>query len=100
MISSRIESASHSGTSRRHRPARPRRATGLQDLGMKIKGSCRGESAIPAAEHAIHNKEIIVFRTVVVVIGWLVLVGSAQADVQTKKIAYKHGDLECQGYLA
>src|SRR5437667_70880 len=41
-----------------------------------------------------------VFRTVVVVIGWLVLVGSAQADVQTKKIAYKHGDLECQGYLA
>src|SRR5437667_6247257 len=40
------------------------------------------------------------FRTVVVVTGWLVLVGSAQADVQTKKIAYKHGDLECQGYLA
>ena len=40
------------------------------------------------------------FRTVVVVTGWLVLVGSAQAAVQTKQIAYKHGDLECQGYLA
>jgi dienelactone hydrolase len=40
------------------------------------------------------------FRTVVVVMGWLVLVGSASADLQTKKIAYKHGDLECQGYLA
>ena len=40
------------------------------------------------------------FRTVVAVTGWLGLVGAAQADVQTKKIAYKHGDLECQGYLA
>src|ERR1700751_4965137 len=40
------------------------------------------------------------FRTVVVVMGWLVLVGSASAGLQTKKIAYKHGDLECQGYLA
>jgi dienelactone hydrolase len=40
------------------------------------------------------------FRTVVVAIGWVVLVGSASAAVQTKKIAYKHGDLECQGYLA
>jgi hypothetical protein len=33
------------------------------------------------------------FRTVVVVMGWLVLVSSASAAVQTKKIAYKHGDL-------
>src|SRR2546427_4778563 len=40
------------------------------------------------------------FRTVGVVTGWLVLIGSVQADMQTKKIAYKHGDLECQGYLA
>src|SRR5437870_79244 len=39
-------------------------------------------------------------RAVVVVTGWLVLVSSAGAAVQTKKIAYKHGDLECQGYLA
>ena len=28
-------------------------------------------------------------RTIVVVTGWLALVGSARADVQTKKIAYK-----------
>src|SRR5262245_12797102 len=40
------------------------------------------------------------FRTVAVVTGWLVLVGFAPAALQTKKIAYKHGDLECQGYLA
>lgn len=40
------------------------------------------------------------FRTVVVAVGWLVLVGSAPAALQTQKIAYKHGDLECQGYLA
>jgi dienelactone hydrolase len=46
------------------------------------------------------NKEIIMFRTVVIVMSWLALVGAAQADVQTKKIPYKHGDLECQGYLA
>jgi dienelactone hydrolase len=32
--------------------------------------------------------------------GWLVLVGSASAAVQTKKITYKHGDLECHGFLA
>src|SRR2546425_3735131 len=60
----------------------------------------RGESATPAAEHAIHNKEIIMFRSIFVVIGWLVLISSARADVQTKKIAYKLGELECQGYLA
>src|SRR6266849_7182295 len=40
------------------------------------------------------------FRSFVVVIGWLVLVSSARADVQTKKIAYKYGGLECQGFLA
>jgi dienelactone hydrolase len=40
------------------------------------------------------------FRTVVAVTGWLVLVSSAPAALQTKKIVYKHGDLECQGYLA
>jgi dienelactone hydrolase len=39
-------------------------------------------------------------RTLAVVTGWLVLVGIVKADVQTKKVAYKHGDLECQGYLA
>ena len=42
---------------------------------------------------------IVEVRILVVVTGWLLLVASAQADVQTKKIAYKHGDLECQGYL-
>jgi dienelactone hydrolase len=40
------------------------------------------------------------FRSVVVLTSWLVLVGVARAEVQTKKIAYKHGDLECQGFLA
>ena len=30
----------------------------------------------------------------------LVSVSSAYADVQTKTISYKHGDLECHGYLA
>ena len=39
-------------------------------------------------------------RTVLVLLGWLVLVGSAVADLRTKKIAYKHGDLKCEGYLA
>src|ERR1700722_3961697 len=37
---------------------------------------------------------------VIVLVGWLVFAGFAQAAVQTKKIAYKHGDMECQGYLA
>jgi dienelactone hydrolase len=39
-------------------------------------------------------------RTVVIGMSWLVLVGSASAALQTKKIAYKDGDLLCQGYLA
>jgi dienelactone hydrolase len=40
------------------------------------------------------------FRIFVIVTGWLVVAGSAPAALQTKKIVYKHGDLECQGYLA
>ena len=39
-------------------------------------------------------------RTAAVILGWLMLVGSAPGAVQTKKIAYRHGDLECQGFLA
>ncbi|HTK75176.1 MAG TPA: dienelactone hydrolase family protein [Gemmataceae bacterium] len=39
-------------------------------------------------------------RTAAVAVSWLVIVGSAPAAVQTKKIAYRHGDLECQGFLA
>ena len=39
-------------------------------------------------------------RIFVIVTSWLVLVSSASAALQTKKLAYKHGDLECQGYLA
>jgi dienelactone hydrolase len=53
-----------------------------------------------ADEDKSPDKEIRMFRTVVVLLGWLVLVGSAAAELQTKKIAYKHGDLACQGYLA
>jgi dienelactone hydrolase len=40
------------------------------------------------------------FRTVAIVMGWLVLVGSASATLKTKKIAYKDGNVECQGFLA
>lgn len=40
------------------------------------------------------------FRTVVVLIAWLVLVGFSHAAVQSKKITYKVGDLDCHGYLA
>lgn len=39
-------------------------------------------------------------RTVVVLMSWLVLVHFAHAAVQTKKITYKVGDLDCHGYLA
>jgi dienelactone hydrolase len=60
---------------------------------------CRGRGN-PAGEEESPAKQIRMFRTVVIVTGWLVLVGSAPAAVQTKKIAYKYGDLECQGYLA
>lgn len=39
-------------------------------------------------------------RTTAVVAGWLVLVGTAQAAVQNKTVVYRHGELECRGYLA
>src|SRR6516162_11650260 len=39
-------------------------------------------------------------RTLMVLASLAVLVSSAQAAVQTKKIEYKHGDQECQGFLA
>jgi dienelactone hydrolase len=62
--------------------------------------TCRTAAAIPRAEDAFPNKEIRMFRTVVVVTGWLVLISSASAALQTKKIPYKHGELQCEGYLA
>jgi dienelactone hydrolase len=40
------------------------------------------------------------FRTVAIGLIWLVTVGSAPAALKTQKVAYKHGDLQCQGYLA
>jgi len=40
------------------------------------------------------------FRTLAVFTGLFVLAGSASAAVQTKKITYKHGDLDCHGFLA
>jgi dienelactone hydrolase len=40
------------------------------------------------------------FRSVIGLAFLLVTSVSAQAAVQTKKISYKHGDLECQGFLA
>src|SRR6266567_9136395 len=40
------------------------------------------------------------FRTLAVLTGLFVLAGSASSAVQTKKITYKHGDLECRGFLA
>jgi dienelactone hydrolase len=39
-------------------------------------------------------------RTFIFLCVCLFCVGSASAAVQTKKLSYKHGDLECQGYLA
>jgi dienelactone hydrolase len=39
-------------------------------------------------------------RTLTVLTGLLVVVSSGEAAVQTKKITYKHGDLNCQGFLA
>jgi dienelactone hydrolase len=39
-------------------------------------------------------------RTGIVVLSCMVLVGSVRADVQTKTITYKHGELECKGFLA
>jgi dienelactone hydrolase len=40
------------------------------------------------------------FRTAAVLAGILVWSHAADAAVQSKKITYKHGDLECHGYLA
>src|SRR5713101_1163131 len=40
------------------------------------------------------------FRTLAALTVVLLTAVAAHADVQTKKISYKHGDLDCQGYLA
>jgi dienelactone hydrolase len=40
------------------------------------------------------------FRFSTVLLGTFALVNAAPAAVQTKTIAYKHGDLACQGFLA
>lgn len=40
------------------------------------------------------------FRSLAALVVVLVLAAGADADVQTKKITYKHGDLECHGHLA
>jgi dienelactone hydrolase len=39
-------------------------------------------------------------RTLLISLFVIVWAASAQAEVQTKKVTYKHGDLECQGLLA
>lgn len=39
-------------------------------------------------------------RTVALMFGLLALAASADAAVQTKKVTYKHSDLDCHGYLA
>jgi dienelactone hydrolase len=39
-------------------------------------------------------------RTLGVLAGIFVVTATGAAGVQTKKVTYKHGDLECQGYLA
>jgi dienelactone hydrolase len=59
---------------------------------------CRPASAASPAEET--KKESYMFRIIVVGIAWLMLVGSAPAELQTKKVEYKVGDLTCQGYLA
>ena len=40
------------------------------------------------------------FRFLALIAGVTVFMASAEAAVQTKKVTYKHGDLECHGYLA
>ena len=40
------------------------------------------------------------FRSLILVAVSCMMVGSAHAAVKTKKLSYKHGDLECIGYLA
>ncbi len=39
-------------------------------------------------------------RLLITLAAVLVLSNAASAEVQTKKVTYKHGDLECHGYLA
>ena len=39
-------------------------------------------------------------RSLALLLGLLVLVASVEGAVQTKKVTYKHGDLDCIGYLA
>src|SRR5436190_22533883 len=39
-------------------------------------------------------------RTLCLIASLFVCAASVRAEVQTKQITYKHGDLECQGYLA
>jgi dienelactone hydrolase len=39
-------------------------------------------------------------RIALVITGVLFCCASVEAEVQTKKVTYKHGDLECHGYLA
>jgi len=39
-------------------------------------------------------------RSIVLLLSLFVLASSADAAVQSKKVTYKHGDLECIGYLA
>ncbi len=40
------------------------------------------------------------FRTIAALAGVLMLAASAEAAVKTKTVPYKHGDLECKGFLA
>lgn len=40
------------------------------------------------------------WRALAMGLGVLLAVSSAQAAVQTKQITYKHGDMDCQGFLA
>jgi dienelactone hydrolase len=72
----------------------------LSSLCQQRSNAPAARSNVPPAEDAHRNKEIRMFRNFVVLVGWLVFVGSIQADVQTKNITYKHGDVECHGYLA
>src|SRR5204863_5174318 len=47
-----------------------------------------------------HERTTTMFRTLSVLAIVLVSAASARASVQTKMISYKHGSLECQGFLA
>src|SRR2546423_7867592 len=56
----------------------------------------------PLQRQTLHQGErkTAMFRVFPVLAGVLVAVSSAQAGVQTKTVSYKHGDLECRGFLA